>query len=126
MGDKKKKKKADKKVKKSAVKAPTTLVKKALKATKPRKIVKAAKEHPMIAEVIAAALVATAAALKNPDKARRLAEDARDELTKIGQAGAEGSSELWQLAVEIGRRAIDSIGPGEDRKAPSKPASVKK
>lgn len=120
MGEKKKKKKA---AKKANAEASNTVTKaKATKSAKrpklpkaaklvkaaPARLVEAAKEHPVIAEVVAAALVATAAALRDPAKARQLAEQAGDELTKLSKKTTSGS-ELWQLALEISRRALGTI-----------------
>jgi len=81
----------------------------------------------LVADVVAAALVATAAALKDSDKARRFASEAGDQLEKLGKEGAERGSALWQLALDIGRRALDSVaaetpakGAGAKSKAPAK------
>jgi hypothetical protein len=63
----------------------------------------------LVADIVAAALVSTAAAIKDSRKARRLAEQAGDELTALAQEGAEKGNAMWQLAVDIGRRAMDSL-----------------
>jgi hypothetical protein len=60
--------------------------------------------------VVAATLVAAAAALRNPQKARELAASARDELTDAGKAGAGQGGALWQLALDVARRSVDSLG----------------
>jgi hypothetical protein len=113
-GDKKKKKKG-----KKADSAQPTVSAALLqeKATTVAKKVKTLAENPMVAEVVATALIATAAALKDTNKTRRLAEDAGDELTKLGKAGAEKGSALWQLALDVGRRALDALENEEPRKA---------
>ncbi|MBV9527738.1 hypothetical protein [Sphingomonas sp.] len=71
-------------------------------------------EHPLVADVVAAALVATATALKNPDRARALASEAADELGKLSKAGAERGNALWEMALEIGKRSIESLGRSDE------------
>lgn len=107
--DKKEKKagKKDKKGKKGKGTASTLLKPKTAKAA-----VKKAKEwteNPMVAHVVAAALVATASALKDSKKARRLATEAGDELEKLSKKGAERGNALWQMALEIGRRSLEEL-----------------
>ncbi len=108
-------------------------VKKAVRRVKD-KTVKAAADHPLVAEVVAAALVGAAAALKNPAKARQLAESAADEITDAGKnTGAKGGA-LWLLALDIARRSVNSLaGEGTGGKAKkakkdgnAKPAKKKK
>jgi hypothetical protein len=70
---------------------------------------KSISRNPLVADVIAAALVSTAAALKDSRKARQLASDAGDELQKLSKKGAERGNAMWQLALDIGQRAMDSI-----------------
>jgi hypothetical protein len=76
-------------------------------------------QNPLVADVVAAALVATAAALKDSKKARRLAEDAGDEITAMSKSGADRGSALWKLAVEVGRSALDAFN--EDAGTSKKP-----
>ena len=80
---------------------------------------KALSQNPLVADVVAAALVATAAALKDSKKARRLAEDAGDEITAMSKSGADRGSALWKLAIEVGRSALDAFN--EDAGAAKKP-----
>jgi hypothetical protein len=54
-------------------------------------------------------LVGAAAALRNPDKARKLATAAGDNLEKIGKDAAEKGSALWGLALEVGRRSMETL-----------------
>jgi hypothetical protein len=68
-------------------------------------------QNPLVADVVAAALVATAAALRNPGKARQLAEQAGDEINALAKEGAERGSAMWQLALDVGRRAMDTLAP---------------
>lgn len=84
-------------------------------------------QNPLVADVVAAALVATAAALKDSNKARRLASDAADELGKLSKAGAEKGNALWDMALQIGRRSLDTLTTeNAPKRAKSKPAAAKK
>jgi hypothetical protein len=83
------------------------------KATKAAKRLESLARNPLVAEIVAAALVATAAALKNPDKARQLASQAGDELNALAKAGSERGNAMWQLALDIGRRSLDALA-GDD------------
>lgn len=91
--DKKKKKDGGKAKKSSATKSLKTLA-----------------TNPVVGEVIAAALVAAASALKDSNKARRLAEHAGDELKAMTKKNADRGNAMWQLALDIGRQALETIG----------------
>ncbi|HVM37975.1 MAG TPA: hypothetical protein VM265_06285 [Sphingomicrobium sp.] len=119
--DKKKSDGADKKAKKAKRSGEGKKSKRASAAVadepKVAKVVRSAKRkaadlasNPAVAEVVAATLVAAAAALRNPQKARALAASAREELTEAGKAGAEQGGALWQLALDVARRSLDSLG----------------
>ena len=113
--DKKKNKQATKSYKKGGGAALTTKLKK-LSA------------NPLAADVVAAALVATASALKDSNKARALAIYAGDELTKLSKANADRGNVLWQLALDIGRRSLEAINekPKSAKKSAAKAASKPK
>ncbi len=66
--------------------------------------------NPVVAEVVAATLVAAAAAIKNPKKARALAATVGDELEAAGKGAQEGGNAFWQLAMDIARRSVDALG----------------
>jgi hypothetical protein len=66
-------------------------------------------QNPLVADVVAAALVAAAAAMKDSRKAQRLAAEAGDELEKLSKKGAERGNAMWQLALEIGRRSLEEL-----------------
>jgi hypothetical protein len=66
-------------------------------------------QNPLIADVVAAALVAAAAAMKDSRKAQRLAAEAGDELEKLSKKGAERGNAMWQLALDIGRRSLEEL-----------------
>jgi hypothetical protein len=96
-------------------------------ARKAAKGLKAAAQNPLVADIVATALVATAAALKNPKKARQLAEQAGDEITALSKKGAEQGNAMWQLALDVGRRAMDTLaGEGKVKVKAAKPAKPAK
>jgi hypothetical protein len=82
----------------------------AKKATKKLKKLSA---NPIVAYVVAAALVGMASALKDSDKARRLANDAGDQLTDLSKKSAKHGNAMWELALDIGRRALETIASEE-------------
>ena len=87
-------------------------------AAKAAKRLKAMTSNPMVADIVAAALVGAAAALKDAKKARQLAAHAGDELETLAKQGAERGSAMWQLALDIGRRSLESLsGDGNAPKA---------
>jgi hypothetical protein len=81
-------------------------------------------KNPLVADVVAAALVATASALKDTNKARRLAEDAGDELRALAKEGANRSNAMWQLALQVGRHAMETLA--KETAKPTKPAKPAK
>lgn len=113
---------------KKAPKTPATRpakIQKAVKSAKVQKVVKGAKKiarSPAATEIVAATLVAAAAALRDPRKAKALALEAADDLKKAAKSGADGGA-LWTLALDIARRSIDAVGRddgGKDKKSKSK------
>ena len=83
----------------------------------------------LVADVVAAALVATAAALKDPNNARRFASEAGDQLEKMSKEGAERGGAMWQLALDVGRRALDSMTgdkPAKGKRSTTKRSAVKR
>ena len=116
MAKEKEKTKAKAKPKKSAAKAKIV---KAVKGAK--KITK----NPMTTEIVAATLVAAAAALRDPKKAKALALEAADDLKKAAKSGADGGA-LWKLALDVARRSIDAVGEEGGAKKPKKAAAAKK
>ena len=125
---------------KAAPKAKAGKVVKASKATKAtakskpartakvQKVVKGAKKlakNPMTTEVVAATLVAAAAALRDPKKAKALALSAADDLKKAAKSGADGGA-LWKLALDVARRSIDAVGNENGAKKAKKAGPKKK
>ena len=98
--------------------------KKAGTAGRAARKLKTLSQNPLVADIVAAALVATAAALKDSKKARQLAEQAGDELMSLAKEGSERGNALWKLALDIGRRSIDALGR-EDGASGKKPAQSK-
>lgn len=86
------------------------------------KTLKALSQNPVVADIVAAALVATASALKDSKRAQQLATEAGDELAKLSKAGAEKGNALWEMALQIGRRSLEALTT-ED--APKRPKSKK-
>ena len=102
----KKKKIKDKKDKRKGVTA-------SISAKSPKKAVKSLKaisQNPLVADVVAAALIGMASALKDSDKARRMANDAGDQLSALSKSGAKKGNAMWELALDIGQRALETIG----------------
>jgi hypothetical protein len=83
------------------------------------KSLKSITENPLVADVVAAALVATASALKDSNKARRLAADAGDQLGEMAKGSADRGNAMWKLALEIGRQTLQALAEetGKARKA---------
>ena len=107
--DKKKEKKSGKKDKKGKGKSDVAALLSSKPANAATKKVKEWSQNPLVADVVAAALVATASALKDSRKAQRLAAEAGDEIEKLSKKGAERGNALWQMALEIGRRSLEEI-----------------
>ena len=81
-------------------------------AKAPKKVsksLKALSQNPLVADVVAAALVSMAAALKDSDKARRLASDAGDQLGAMSRKGSKQGNAMWDLALDVGRRTLDAL-----------------
>jgi len=107
--------KKDKKPKKAAAAVTKTETKKA-EATSGKDIAgKAVKgiqtlsQNPLVADVVAAALVSMAAALKDNGKARQLADGAGDQLKAMSKSAGKDGQIMWDLARDVGRRALEAI-----------------
>ena len=100
------KKKKDKKAGKSGKKSADTL--------------KALAQNPIVADVVAAALVGMASALKDTDKARKLANKAGDQLDALSKTNAKKGNAMWDMALDIGRRTLDTLA--DELKADGKEA----
>ena len=80
---------------------------------KTAKSLKALSQNPLVADVVAAALVSMAAALKDSDKARRLANDAGDQLNALSKKSTKQGGAMWDLALDVGRRTLETLA-GEE------------
>jgi hypothetical protein len=95
-------------------------------ATKTGKGLRSIAQNPLVADVVAAALVATASALKDSKKARQLASEASDELSKLSKAGAEKGNALWEMALQIGRRSLETLSSEDSPKRSKSQVGSKK
>jgi hypothetical protein len=112
--DKHKKDKKDKQDKKDKKKhSGTSLAKASKNATKS---LQAITHNPLVADVVAAALVAMASALKDSEKAKRLASDAGDQLNALSKKTANQGNVMWDLALDIGRRTLETLASEESAK----------
>ena len=73
------------------------------------KSLKALADNPLVADIVAAALVGMAAALKDSEKAKKLAGRAGDELGKMAKNNAKQGGAMWDLALNIGRQTLDAL-----------------
>jgi hypothetical protein len=83
-------------------------------------------ENPLVADVVAAALVATASALKDSKRARALASEAGDELAELSKAGAKSGEALWEMALQVGRRSLEALVAGDEPRKSARPKSKPK
>ena len=75
--------------------------------------------NPIVAEIASAALLAAAAAVRNPDKARSVAKAAGDELSAAARNATRQGGAFWALAIDIARRSVDQLAE-EGSKKPAK------
>lgn len=81
--------------------------------------------NPLVAEVVAATLIAAAAAIKDPKKARAIAESAGDELGRAAK-GTEAGAAMWQLAMDVAKRSVSALSEaGNISDAPTKKSKKK-
>jgi hypothetical protein len=73
--------------------------------------------NPLVAEVVSVALIAMASALKDSKKARQLASEAGDEISKLAKEGAERGNALWDMALQIGRRSLEELSSEAPKRA---------
>jgi hypothetical protein len=99
--------------------------KKDKKAGKGESTLKALAKNPLVADIVASALVATASALKDSKRARALASDAADELAKLSKAGAKSGEALWDMALQIGRKSLETLTAEETPKRKKPKSSAK-
>ena len=78
-------------------------------AAKAVKGIKTLAENPLVADIVAAALVGMASALKDSEKARKMAGKAGDQLDKMSRTSAKKGSAMWDLALDIGRQTLETL-----------------
>ena len=76
---------------------------------KATKSLQAMTHNPLVADVVAAALVAMASALKDSEKAKKLANDAGDQLNALSKKSTRQGNAMWDLALDIGRNVLDTL-----------------
>ena len=101
--------------------------------TKARGLVNEAKKsvtklasNPAVSEVVAATLVAAAAALRDPNRARALAGTAAEELKALSKKSQREGSALWKLALDVAARSLDSFGAAAQAAPKKKKIAAKK
>lgn len=72
-------------------------------------------EQPAVSETVAAALLAAAAALRDPPATRRAAADAAGVAGEAGQEAIKLGDSLRKLAIDMARRTLDALEPGDSR-----------
>ena len=71
--------------------------------------IKTLAENPLVADIVAAALVGMASALKDSEKARKMAGKAGDQLDKMSRTSAKKGNAMWDLALDIGRQTLETL-----------------
>ena len=66
--------------------------------------------RPEVSEIVAAALVGAAAALRDPNKARQLAASVGEEIEQAAKGAAGQGAAIWQLAMDVAKRSVDALG----------------
>lgn len=62
-----------------------------------------------MSEIVAAALVGAAAALRDPNKARQLAASVGEEIEQAAKGAAGQGAAIWQLAMDVAKRSVDAL-----------------
>lgn len=99
----------DKKKKGKGKKDSAVTAKLAKAPKKAAKSLKALSSNPLVADIVAAALVGMAAALKDSEKARKMAGKASDHLDKMSKTSAKKGNAMWDLALDIGRQTLETL-----------------
>ena len=81
--------------------------------------------NPAVAEIVAASLVAAAAAIKDPKKARGMAAAVGEELSKASKQSIDRGNRFWALALDVAQRSIEALGEEKGGRKP-KSGSAKK
>jgi capsular polysaccharide biosynthesis protein len=86
---------------------------------KAAKTFQAIAQNPLVADVVAAALISMAAALKDSEKAKRIANQAGDQLAELSKKSSKQGNAMWDLALDIGRRTLETLAGEESAKGNS-------
>ena len=73
------------------------------------KSLKALADNPLVADIVAAALVGMATALKDSEQAKQLAGKAGDQLNKMSKRSNKQGSAMWDLALDVGRQTLEAL-----------------
>src|SRR5690242_16244165 len=116
----------DKKNKKDDRKAKPDKLKKAVKKASKKAARIAA--NPLVAEVVASTLLAAAAAIRNPKKAREIALAAGGDITTAAKGAVGQGNVFWKLAMDVAKKSVDALGemPQSVKAAPVRKAAAKK
>lgn len=96
---------------------------KAISATKQKASELAA--NPAVTEIVAATLVAAAAALRNPQKARAMAAAAADDLQSATKDATGRGAAFWQLALDVARSSAEALGTARGGRSSTKSGALK-
>ena len=99
-------------------------VKKAVRTTKAS--VKKLAANPAVAEIVAASLVAAAAAIKNPKKARDMAASVGNELSAGSKQSIDRGNKFWALALDVAQRSLEALGNDKAGKSKAPKKKTKK
>ena len=108
-------------VKRPAAGAKTATVRRSSNPTANR-----AASRPEVSEIVAAALVGAAAALRDPTKARQLAASVGEEIEQAAKGAAGQGAAIWQLAMDVAKRSVDALGAAAKGDSKSKDKKKKK
>ena len=114
----------DKKGKKGDKKAKPDKLKKAVKKASKRAAKIAA--NPLVAEVVASTLLAAAAAIRNPKKAREIALAAGDEMTTAAKGAVGQGNVFWKLALDVAKKSVDALGEAPKAAPATKKSAAKR
>ena len=86
---------------------------------------KAISQNPRVAELVAQPW-SRPRALRDTKRAQKLAANAEVELRELAKSGSKRGSELWQLALDVGRRSLEAVSGDEAKPKPRKARAAKR
>lgn len=78
----------------------------------------------IVEEIVAATLVAAAAAIRDPKKARAMAASAGSELRALTDEAAKEGSALWHLALDVASQSLEFLAKAKSGKSAAPAAST--